>query len=144
MAGNRSWLWGVLLFFGAFFLLLAAQEGCYRNAIRVQGIVTDKAYSPGTSSVGRVGTGSSSDHKIRYRFTTPDGKMKEHWSKVLPGTWRKLNKGDPVDIEYLPAIADSRIPGQTASGPAFFAISLAFFTGGVYFRRRKQRSGDAH
>src|SRR3989338_1787633 len=84
-AGNVNWKWigGFLLFMGVFFVLLAAQEGCYQKATKLRGVVVSKHYSPGTSRVGSGTLSSTSSHKIRYRFTTPQGETKEALSVVL-------------------------------------------------------------
>jgi hypothetical protein len=125
----------LLLFFGGFFVLLAVQEGCYQKGVKLRGVVVAKEYSPGTSRVGSGMVSSSSSHKIRYRFTTPEGEIREDRSDVLLANWSKLREGDPVNIEYLPATKDSRIAAQTASAPVFLLIALGLLTGGFYLRR---------
>ena len=120
----------LLLFFGVFFVLLATQEGCYQKAVKLHGVVIAKEYSPGVSRTGSGTMSSASRHTIRYRFTTPDGRIREDRGVVLLANWSKLHEGDPVDIEYLPATNDSRVARQTASAPVFLLIALALFTGG--------------
>ena len=126
----------IVLFFGVFFLLLAAQEGCYQNAVKLRGVVIAKEYSSGTSRLGPGSVSSSSKHKIRYSFTAPDGKVREDRSNVLLNHWNELHEGDAVDIEYLPATGDSRIPGQTASAPVFLLVGALLLAGGFALRRR--------
>lgn len=134
-SSSRRWPAPLLLFFGSFFLLLTAQEGCYQKAVKLRGVVVAKEYSPGTSRVGSGTVSSSSRHNIRYRFTTPDGTTKEDRSDVLLNQWSKLQEGDAVNVEYLPATGDSRIAGQTASAPVFLLIALTLLIGGVSLRR---------
>lgn len=135
---NRKWLGGALLFMGGFFVLLAAQEGCYQKAPQLQGTAIEKVYQRGTSSIGGS-PGTPSKHQIRYRFTTPDGKTKEALSDVLLNNWSKLREGDTVDVEYLPATGDSRIAGQTAKAGTFLGIALALLAGGLWMRRPARR-----
>jgi hypothetical protein len=127
-----------LLFFLSFwFLLLSIQEGCYQKALRIRAIVVEKGYKGGTSGVGTGSTGSRRYHWVRYRFTTPEGETKEHVdTEVLPTTWRELQEGGPVDIEYLRALADSRVAGQKASSQTFLAIALALFGAALFTRHR--------
>lgn len=128
----------VLLFFGGFFVLLAAQEGCYQKAVKLRATVLSKHYSPGTSRVGSGTLSSPSTHGIKYRFTTPEGMMREDFGQVLLPAWSKLKEGDMVDIEYLPATKDSRVARQTASAPVFLLIALGLLAGGAYLRRSEK------
>jgi hypothetical protein len=106
--------WGFLIF-GLIFFRLSCEEGYYeKGGARVQGIVLQKTYSPGTSSTG--GSPSSpSKHYVSYRFTTKEGRTLEGRYDVLPQMWGKLKEGDPVIVEYLPDAPDTnRIPEQRA------------------------------
>lgn len=125
----------LLIVFGGFFILLAVQEGCYRKAVKLRGVVIAKEYSPGTSRVGSGNMGSTSRHTIRYSFTTPEGRIREDRSDVLLQNWSKLREGDPINIEYLPAMGDSRVAGQLVSAPVFLLIALGLLAGGFYLRR---------
>ncbi len=136
---SRRWIATLLFFFGGLFLLLTLQEGCYQKALKLRGVVIAKEYSPGTSRVGSGTMSSSSRHKIRYRYTTPEGKIKEDRSDVLLQNWSKARVGDSINIEYLPATGDSRVAGQTASAPVFLAIALALLTAGFAARRSEDR-----
>ena len=125
----------LLLFFGGFFVLLAAQEGCYKHSVSLRGVVLAKHYHPGTSRVASSGASSSSTHTVTYRFTTPEGQPKDDTSPVLTANWNKLRVGDTVDVQYLAATRDSRIAKQTASAPVFFLIALVLLATGVWLRR---------
>jgi LPXTG-motif cell wall-anchored protein len=141
MANNlqnfKRWAPPLLLFFGGFFILLAIQDGCYQKGVKLTAVVVAKEYSPGTSRFGTGSVSSPSRHMIRYRFTTPEGIVKEDRSEVLLQNWSKLREGDAVNIEYLPATGDSRITGQTSSAPVFLVIGAVLLAGGWFLRRRK-------
>ncbi len=134
---SKRWLATLLLIFGGFFLLLAAQEGCYQEGENISAVVVAKVYSPGTSRVGSGTVSSNSRHSIRYRFITRQGETKEASSIVLLQEWSKLREGDSVKIEYLPATGDSRVADQTASAPLFLLIAVTLLTGGFLLRRAK-------
>jgi len=142
MASNLKnagrWAGPLLFFFGGFFILLAVQEGCYQKGVKLTAVVVAKEYSPGTSRVGTGTVSSSSRHKIRYRFTTPEGIVKEDRSDVLLQNWNTMREGDRVHIEYVPATGDSRVAGQTASAPVFLVIAAVLLTGGWFLRRRSK------
>jgi len=139
---KRRFLGRLLLLFSALFFLLAAQEGCYQNAQRIRGTVVEKGYKRGTSAVGRAGTGSKSVHWVRYRFTTPEGEVKQHVdNEVLPKPWSELKEGGPVDIEYMPKLADSRVAGQKASSTTYAAIAMGLLAAGILTLRSARRAG---
>jgi len=134
---SRQWLARLFLIFGGFFLLLAAQEGCYQKGESLSAVVVAKEYSAGTSRVGSGTVSSSSRHSIRYRFNTPQGETKEASSPVLLQDWSKLREGDSINIEFLPATGDSRVADQTASAPVFLIIAVVLLTAGFFLRRTK-------
>ncbi len=107
--------WGFLIF-GLIFFRLGCEEGYYeKGGARVQGVVLQKTYSPGSRSTGGGRGSSSSKHYVSYRFTTNEGRTIEGRYDVLPGTWQKLKAGDPVTVEYLPGSpGTNRIPEQRA------------------------------
>lgn len=133
---HRVWLSALCLIFGAVFVLLAAQEGCYQGAVRLPATVIGKDFQRTTSSVGRGGVSAGSGYYVQYRFTTPEGETKEHWGRVLRHHYRKISPGQTIEIQYLPASRDSRVPGQTASAMTFLAIGAALVCAGLYLRRR--------
>jgi hypothetical protein len=116
--------WGFLIF-GLIFFRLSCEEDYYeKGGARVQGIVLQKTYSPGTGSTAGRG-GSSSKHYVSYRFTAKEGRTIEGRYDVLPGAWQKLKEGDPVTIEYLPDAADTnRIPEQRARSLTWTIMAL--------------------
>jgi hypothetical protein len=134
--------WGFLLF-GLIFLRLSCEEGYFeKGGVTVQGIVLKKTYSPGTSSVGRSGTGSPSRHTVSYRFTTKKGQTIEGRYDVLPQTWAKLKEGDPVVVEYLPDSPDTnRIPEQRARSGTWriMALVLLIASAVLFIIARRQR-----
>jgi hypothetical protein len=123
--------WGFLLF-GLIFLRLSCEEGDYEaGGTRVQGVVLQKTYSPGTTSIGG-GRGSPARRSVSYRFTTKEGQTLEGRTDVLPGTWVKLKPGDPVVIEYLPDSRDiNRIPGQRAKSGTWAIMAAVLLTASV-------------
>jgi hypothetical protein len=136
--------WGFLLF-GLVFLRLSCEEGYYeKGGVRVQGIVLQKTYSPGTRSTGRSHR-SSSKHSVSYRFTTKEGRTVEGRYDVLPGTWQSLKEGGPVVIEYLPnSPATNRIPDQRARSGIWRIMALVLLAASallfIMARRRRLRS----
>ncbi|MBI2997623.1 MAG: DUF3592 domain-containing protein [Deltaproteobacteria bacterium] len=147
--GKRS-LWPFLgwafLIFGLVFLRLSCEEGYYeKGGVRVQGIVLQKTYSPGTSSTG--GSPSSpSKHYVSYRFTTKEGRTLEGRYELLPQMWGKLKEGDPVIVEYLPDSPDTnRIPEQRARSGTWRIMALVLLVASVILfiigrRQRRARS----
>ena len=135
--GSRrpSWtfLGGVALFFSVFFLALSFQQGRYEGGgITVHGVVTDKAYSPGSGAGVNARTASFSSYFVLYRFTTTDGRTLDGKDDVLPELWRSLKVGDPVAVEYLAASPDNnQIPEQRAGGRTFLVLGLATLVGGL-------------
>lgn len=134
-ATARSWFATLTLFLSLWFLLLAGQESCYERALRIGATVIEKGHTPGSSGTG--GTRTSSAYWVRYRFTTPEGAVKEHIdSEVLPEAWRELEAGGPVEIEYMPSLADSRVAGQRASPGIYLSIAIVLLVAGIALRRR--------
>jgi hypothetical protein len=133
--------WGFLIF-GLVFLRLSCEEGYYeKGGARVQGIVLQKTYSPGTRSTGGT-RGSSSKHYVSYRFTTKEGRTIDGRYDVLPGTWQKLKEGDPVTVEYLPdAPGTNRIPEQRARSLTWTIMALVLLaaSGVLFLSSRRQR-----
>lgn len=139
---GKVFLGRLLLFVGAWFFLLAAQEGCYQKASKIVGIVIEKGHKTGTSGVGHGSTGTRSYYWVRYRFATPEGEAKEHTdTEVLPGTWNELREGGPVDVEYMPSLADSRVAGQKAASSTYALIAVVLLAAGVVTLRSGQRPG---
>jgi hypothetical protein len=138
--------WGFLIF-GLIFFRLSCEEDYYeKGGARVQGIVLQKTYSPGTRSTGGRG-GSSSKHYVSYRFTTKEGRTIEGRYDVLPGTWQKLKERDPVTVEYLPDSPDTnRIPEQRARSLIWtiMALVLLVASGVLFIISRRQRRAQAN
>jgi hypothetical protein len=137
--------WGFLIF-GLIFFRLSCEEGYYeKGGTRVQGIVLQKTYSPGTHSTGSRG-GSSSKHYVNYRFTTKEGRTIEGRYDVLPGTWQKLKERSPITVEYLPDAPDTnRIPEQRARSLTWtiMALVLLVASGVLFVISRRQRRTQA-
>lgn len=135
------------LVFGLVFLRLSCETGSYEtDGARVDGVVIQKTYSPGTSATG--GSRSSpARHYVSYRFTTKEGRTLEGRADVLPQTWRDLREGGPVVVEYLPASPDTnRIPDQLARSRTWgIMASVLLVASGVLFviNRRRRSTGKA-
>jgi hypothetical protein len=123
----------VAIFFGLIFLRLSCEQNYYqKGGIRVQGVVTQKAYSQGTSSSSNARTGSFSSYYVMYRFTTKDGRTHDGKDDVLPGLWRSLKVGDRVAVEYLSESPDTnQIPGQRAGSNTFLIMGLSCLLAGL-------------
>jgi hypothetical protein len=131
------WLFigGIALFLSLIFFRLSCEEGYYeKGAVRVQGMVLQKTYSPGTHPTRSVGAGSAGNYYVRYKFTTSDGRTVEDRYEVLPDTWRRLKEGGPVVIEYLPGSPETnRIPAQRAESGTFRILALGVLFAGLIF-----------
>jgi len=134
---HGQWVGALFLAFGVIFALLGAQEGCYTKAARLPATVLEKRYHRGNPGLGKGSVGSPNTYSVRYRFTTPDGQVKEDSASVLPKTYRRVKTGDMIEIEYLASTGDSRIPGQTVPGGVFFGIGVFLICSGLYLRRRQ-------
>lgn len=135
----------LFLVFGLIFLRLSCEAGYYEaDGTRVEGVVIQKTYSPGTSPTG--GTRSSpSRHYVSYRFTTKEGRTLEGRSDILPQVWRDLREGGPVVVEYLPSSPDTnRIPDQRARSLTWgiMAFVLLVASGVLFMLGRRTRLAE--
>jgi len=132
---RRPWslLGGAAIVFSLIFFRLSWEQNSYQaGGIRVQGVVTDKAYSPGLGAGVNARSGSFTSRYVMYRFTTTDGRTYDGKEDVLPELWGKLKVGDPVTIEYLTASPDTnQIPDQRAGTSTALIAALAGFLVGV-------------
>jgi hypothetical protein len=135
--------WGFLLF-GLVFFRLGCEEGYYeKGGARIQGIVLQKTYSPGTHSTSGS-RGTPSKHYVSYRFTTREGRTIEGRYDVLPSTWQDLKEGGPVTVEYLADSPDTnRIPDQRARSLIWTIMAFVFLAASavlfiINWRRRRQ------
>jgi hypothetical protein len=137
--------WGFLIF-GLVFFRLSCEEGYYeKGGERVQGTVLQKTYSQGTRRPGGRG-GSSSKRYVSYRFKTKEGRTIEGRYDVLPDTWQKLKKGDPVTVEFLPDSPNTnRVPEQRARSLTWtiMALVLLVASGVLFIIGRRQRRAQA-
>jgi hypothetical protein len=146
---SRRSAWPLLrwlcLVFGLIFLRLGCEAGYYEtDGARVDGVVIQKTYSPGTRSTG--GSQSSpARHSVSYRFTTKEGRTLEGRADVLPRTWRELEKGGRVVVEYVPSSPDTnRIPDQLARSHTWgvMAAVLLVASGVLFVINRRRRSTE--
>lgn len=146
--GWRAWspfLRWLFLVFGLIFLRLGCEGGYFeKGGVRVEGVVLEKTYSPGTPTTSPSRT-SASRSSVRYRFTTKDGRTLEGRADVLRSTLGRLEVGGPVTVEYLENSPETnRIPGQLAGSTTWAVMSFvllgasaALFIAGRFARRRK-------
>lgn len=151
--GKRSpWLIlsGAVFFFGLIFLRLDYEQSRYEEGgIRVQGVVTEKQYTPGLNTTSKGQSSSFSSHYVMYRFTTKDGRTYDGKDDVLLDIWYELKVGDPVTVEYLADAPDTnQIPEQRARSNTFRIMGLASLLVGVALaglglreKRVKQQAG---
>jgi len=139
----------VAIFFSLIFLRLSCEQNYYqKGGVSVQGVVTQKAYSQGTSSSLHARTGSFSSYYVMYRFTTKDGRTHDGKDDVLPGLFHSLKVGDPVAVEYLAESPDTnQIPGQRAGSNTFLIMGFSCLLAGFalaglgLWKRRAIRPG---
>lgn len=128
------------LFFGAIWLLagvvllvvavgMALQERQWSSeAVQTTGIVLTRDIVPADSD-------SSTQYRVRFRFTTQDGSTVEGNQDVDVGTWEGLRERDPVEVHYLASSPSSaRLePGANVSTAVVFFLFGAVFgsIGGV-------------
>lgn len=121
-ASWRAFGW-IALVFGLIFFFLSVEGWRYRaGGIRTTGIVERMGIS----------RGKGANYFVFYRFSTPDGQTVQGRSDVLPGTYRALEKGGPVAVEYLESSpGTNRVPDQRARPWIFALMAAACWTGGV-------------
>ena len=130
-----SWLFfgGAAIFFGLIFLRLSFEQSSYEHGgVRVQGVVTDKAYAPGSGAGIGARTASFSSYYVLYRFTTTDGRIVDGKDDVLPDLWRELVVGGPVAVEYLASSPDTnQVPKQRAGSRVFRVVAIVVLLAGA-------------
>lgn len=121
------------LFFGAIWLLagvvllivavgMALQERQWSSeAVQTTGIVLSKDIVPADSD-------SSTQYRVRFRFTTQDGSTVEGSQEVDVATWEGLRERDPVEIHYLPSSPTS---ARLEPGANVFTAVIFFLLGAV-------------
>jgi hypothetical protein len=136
---------GIVLFIvgGAAFL---ADRDFEAGARQTEGIVLTKDFVPADSD-------SSTQYRIRYRFTSDQGTPVEGSSDVSVERWEALEERGPVAIEYLPGDPGrSRLVGATDTlSWLFLLLGLIFGPIGIFlvarsvrgllFERRLRRDG---
>jgi hypothetical protein len=132
---RRPWslLGGAAIVISLVFFRLSFEQRSYAHGgITVQGVVTDKAYSPGTASSSNARSGSFATRFVMYRFTASDGRTHDGKTDVLPELWDSLRVGDPVAVEYLAESPDTnQIPDQRAGTRASLITGIATLLAGL-------------
>jgi len=104
---NVRLLGGILFFVSFFFVVLSLQEWRYeRKGVKATGSVTKL----------EAGSGNRRSYYAFYDFVTKDGKTFQNRDDVLLKTYKRLQKGGPVEIEYIEGSPKSnRVAGDTVS-----------------------------
>jgi hypothetical protein len=122
------------LFFGSIWLLagvvllvvavgMALQERQWSSeAVETTGIVLTKDIIPADSD-------SSTQYRVRFRFTAQDGSTVEGNQDVEVGTWEGLTERDPVEVYYLPSSPSS---ARLEPGANVFMAVIFFLFGAVF------------
>jgi hypothetical protein len=123
------------LFFGAIWLcvglallaggvVFAATEAQYADAVATTGLVLGKDIVPADSD-------SSTEYRVRYRFTTDNGETVEGDEAVSVEAWEALVERGPIVVYYLPARpgASRLSAGADPTGPLIFGLMGIIFGG---------------
>lgn len=128
-AKRSFWLFfgGIWLLAGLIMLVVAVgmgiQEQQWRSdAVQTTGIVLTKDIVPADSD-------SSTQYRVRFRFTTQDGSTVEGNQDVEVGTWEGLTERDPVEVYYLPSSPSS---ARLEPGANVFMAVIFFLFGAVF------------
>jgi hypothetical protein len=129
---HGSWIGAFLIFISLFWLGSACEHTWYAvGGATVQGTVVSKAISHGSRG---------NNHHVAYRFTAPDGKTIDARDSVLPGTYRRLQEGGPVEIEYIAGFPLlNRVAGDAALPVTMWALGAGGVGVGIWLRRRARR-----
>jgi hypothetical protein len=141
----RPLLRWIFLVFGLVFVRLSWEEAHYEaGGTTVQGVVLEKTYSPGTSATSSSPS-SPARHYISYRFTTKEGRTLDGRYDVLPTTWRALERGGAVVVEYLPSAPQTnRVPAQRAASLTWAVMAGVLLTASAVLFVVGWRKGAAH
>lgn len=137
LAKQSLWVWlgGTFLFVGLIVLLigpvLAFQELRYRrDGVSVVGTVVTRDiktdYRPGSGGGSRS---RNIHYRVRYRFTTPDGRTVEGTDLVSRGTWSALREEGPVDVQY---IEGDPAANRVREGSNSLATIIPFVLGAIF------------
>jgi hypothetical protein len=107
---------GVWLLVGAGFLVGGLVAYRLEERYRAEGQPSDAIVLEKSIDRARRGTGNrrSTDYRVRYRFTTADGRTVEGSDSVDVGTWEALEERGPIRVRYLPDSPDeSRVDAES-------------------------------
>ena len=118
LAKRSFWLFfgGIWLLTGLVMFVVAAgtalQERTWAaEAVQTTGMVVTKDIIPADSD-------SSTEYRVRFRFTTQDGSAVEGNQEVEVETWEGLTERGPVEVHYLPSSPSSARLEPGAERPA--------------------------
>jgi hypothetical protein len=133
---HGKWLGPFVIFISLFWLGSACEHTWYAvGGATARGTVVSKASSRGSRG---------NNHHVAYRFTAPDGKTIEARDSVLPGTYARLQQGEPVEIEYIAAFPLlNRVAGDDALPVTMWALAVGGLGVGSWLWRRGRRAQSA-
>lgn len=82
-----------------------------------------------TKDIVRADSDSSTQYRVRFRFSPADGSIVEGAQDVSVETWEALTERDPVPVYYLPTSPSSARLDPDAN----VVISIVFLVAGVVF-----------
>jgi len=92
-----------LLFLGGGLLFSVGSWGAYvRDTTLLDTGTRVQAQVVALERIRDSGQDGSTDHLVRYRFTTPDGHTVEKQGGLGEAAWRTLRVGGPVEVVYSP------------------------------------------
>lgn len=129
LAKRSFWLLfgGIWMVAGLVLLVVAAgmalEERTWASeAVRTTGIVL-------TKDIVAADSDSSTQYRVRFRFTTQDGSTVEGNQTVEVATWEGLTEREPVEVHYLPS---SPSTARLEPGANMFIVVLFFLFGAVF------------
>lgn len=76
--------------------------------------------------------------RVHYTFLLPDGTERHHTYQSFVDSWDRLNRGDAIDIVYLPEAPERSMPvlhGVTSHEYVFWIAGGLLVTGLIVFTR---------
>ncbi len=126
---NSSLIWGIFIFVGLVLLALGTWQSLVdwrfaHEARAVKGTVLSKTTR--TSTAGRTGSRSRTQHyEAIYRFAV-QGEMREGRDELTQDDWERLKQGGQVDVLYLP---DNPSSNRLAGPSRWFTNALFVLIG---------------
>lgn len=139
------WLLVGLPFAIAGIVLFRAEQHFAREARSATGIVLSKDIDRNRESDGSTKT----RYSVRYRFTAPDGQVREGSTQLDRAQWQTLAEREPIEIAYAASDpSNHRVHGTSRTllaiifgglGGAFTIAGAVIFSFGLRGSRRRRR-----